>query len=135
MSTYNVQANSPIKKPEQKICVACGQPIATDVKPMNNHMNNYVAIIEGAVPSCINSNEDILNIQGVKLYKVGSKAHTDAVAASIKKPVANITPPAKPVTPIVNQVAIKPTSVATTAIPPVPTSITPPIETTTPTVS
>jgi len=70
--TYNPQERTFIKKPEQKVCITCGQPLAADIKPLTNHMNNYLNIISGNVVT-INSNENTPVIQGVTLYKVTGK--------------------------------------------------------------
>ncbi len=67
--TYDVQKRSFIKKPETKFCITCGQPLPSDVKPMTNEMNNYLNPISNRVV-CMNSSEDIVEVQGVKLYKV-----------------------------------------------------------------
>ena len=64
--TYNVQKRSFIKKPETKFCITCGQPLPSDVKPMTNEMNNYLNPISNRVV-CMNSSEDIVEVQGVKL--------------------------------------------------------------------
>jgi len=90
-TTYNPQENSFIKRPELKICAACGQPLPSDVKPFNNHMNNYIAVTDGAKAMTINSHLDELTIGGVKVYKVDSEAHKKATI----KPAAPVTPPIK----------------------------------------
>ena len=79
--TYDPQKNTFIKRPESKVCAACGQPIAPVVQPMSNYMNNYIARNEGAKAMVINSNEETLVIGGVTVYKVGGKALTDAIKA------------------------------------------------------
>ena len=70
--TYDVRARSFIKMPEVKCCVACGQPLPSDVKPMNNHMSRYIS--ESGKISVLNSDKDIFEIkQGeviVKLHKL-----------------------------------------------------------------
>jgi len=70
--TYNPRDRSFIKMPEIKCCAACGQPLPSEVKPMNNHMNRYIS--EHGKISVMNSNEDIVSIkQGdvvVKLHKL-----------------------------------------------------------------
>lgn len=71
--TYNPRDRSFIKKPEVKVCVTCGQPIAPDIKPMNNYMNQYVNKISGNMV-ILNSNDDTIEVQGVILHKVGGKA-------------------------------------------------------------
>jgi hypothetical protein len=101
--TYNVQERSFIKKPEPKICVTCGQPIAPDVKPMNNEMNYYLNPISSRVVT-INSNENIIEIQGIPLYKVTGKdangQHTSKHIPPAKKPEPQAeTPPPKPIAP------------------------------------
>lgn len=99
--TYNVRERSFIKMPEVKCCVACGQPLPSDVKPMNNHMNRYIS--EAGRVSVLNSNEDILKIkQGetvVPLYKVtGKDAKTGKEFSSfMQETVPTIVP--KPTTP------------------------------------
>jgi hypothetical protein len=73
--TYNPRDRSFIKMPEIKYCAACGQPLPSDFKPMNNFMSRYISV-EGKV-SVLNSNEDTIKIkQGdvtVILYKVTGK--------------------------------------------------------------
>lgn len=65
---YNVRDRSFIKKPETQVCITCGQNIAPEVKPMNNHMNRYVNDISGNTV-VLNSNEDYVEVQGVKLRR------------------------------------------------------------------
>ena len=69
--TYNPQERTFIRKPEPKVCASCGQPIAPDVTPMTNHMNLYMA--ETGNVMAMNSNENMLEVGGVKVYKVTSK--------------------------------------------------------------
>jgi len=71
--TYNPQERSFIKKPEIKHCVACGQPLAPDVKAFSAHMNHYIADTEGAVACVINSNEPTIKVGDVVLYKIDPK--------------------------------------------------------------
>jgi hypothetical protein len=73
IETYNARERSFIKKPENKCCVTCGQPLTPEVKPMNNHMSQYINKISGRV-LVLNSNEDTFTIDGVTLYKVGTPA-------------------------------------------------------------
>ena len=69
--TYDPQQRTFIKKPEQKCCAACGQPLPSDVKPFSQHMNHYIADSEGAVACVIASNEETIKTeQGVILYKI-----------------------------------------------------------------
>jgi hypothetical protein len=90
--TYNPQERTFIKKPEQKCCSACGQPLPSDVKPFSNHFNKYIADSEGAVPCVINSNESVIvTADKVTLYKIDPKTGK----ANFPKPVAptpSITP-------------------------------------------
>lgn len=67
--TYNPQNRTFIHKPEVKVCVTCGQPLPSEVTPMTNEMNNYLNPISNRAV-CINSGADVLEVQGVKLYKV-----------------------------------------------------------------
>ncbi len=87
--TYDPQQRTFIKKPEQKICVTCGQPIAADVKPLSNHMNKYFNVISGKV-MILNSNENTFIVQGVTLYKVTGQDSTGKPVSSFapKAPVA-----------------------------------------------
>ena len=66
--TYDPQKRTFIHKPEVKVCVTCGQPLPSEVAPLTNEMNNYINPISNRVV-CINSGADVLDIQGVKLYK------------------------------------------------------------------
>ena len=98
--TYNVRDRSFIKMPEVKCCVACGQPLPSDVKPMNNHMNRYIS--EMGKISVLNSNEEVYSIkQGdtvVKLYKLVKGADGKETAPSMPKPESvptNIPQPTK----------------------------------------
>lgn len=82
--TYDPQQRTFIKKPEQKICVTCGQPIAADVKPLSNHMNKYLNTISGKV-MILNSNENTFVVQGVTIYKVTGEDNTG-------KPISSFAP-------------------------------------------
>jgi len=90
--TYNVRDRSFIKMPEVKCCLACGQTLPSEVKPMTNHMSRYISA--NGNPSVLNSNEDILKIkQGdtvVPLYRVTGKIDG--------KDVSSFMPVATPVT-------------------------------------
>ena len=85
---YNPRDRSFIKMPEVKCCVACGQPLPSDVKPMTNHMNRYIS--EMGKISVINSNEDIYSIkQGdtvVKLHKLVKGPDGKEHAPTLPKP-------------------------------------------------
>lgn len=93
-STYNPQERTFIKKPENKICAACGQPIQESVKPMSNFMNSYIANSSGAKSMIINSNEETLTVGGVVVYKIDSKTGQ----ATFPKPIVQtpVVPPAPP---------------------------------------
>ena len=68
-TTYNPQERTFIKRPELKICAACGQPIQPEVKPMNNHMSNYLNKKTGLVVT-LNSDEPYFEVQGQVLHKI-----------------------------------------------------------------
>ena len=68
-NVYDPQKNTFIKTPEQRICPTCQQPLAPDVKPLTNHMNKYLNTISGKT-LIVNNNDNIIEVQGVKLYKV-----------------------------------------------------------------
>lgn len=70
MAEYNPRNSSFIKVPETKCCITCGQPLPSDVKPMTNFMNRYINDINGT-EVVLNSNDDYIEIQGVKLRKKG----------------------------------------------------------------
>ena len=96
--TYNPQERSFIKKPEQKVCVACGQPLTPEVKPMSNHMNSYIANIPGAKAVTINSHEQTFVVQGVTLYKIQDDGTINFPGVKVEKtpiltPTASPTPP------------------------------------------
>lgn len=79
-STYNPRDNSPIKAPEKKICVTCGQPLAPVPNKFTHTMNHYVNDISG-LTTVIASEEDYLTIQGVKLRRADvPKSSTAEVA-------------------------------------------------------
>lgn len=84
---YNPRDNSPIKMPEKKLCPTCGQEITPEVKPITNEMNSYVNPLTG-VAWVINSSENILEIKGVKMYKV--TAYKDG------KPMSSFAPIERP---------------------------------------
>ena len=91
--TYNPRERTFIKAPEVKICPTCGNPMMPEVKPMSNHMNNYMNASTGKIYGSINSNEGHLIIQGVTLYKVDG--------GTLQKPTSSFIPgtnevPAKP---------------------------------------
>jgi len=91
---YDPQKNTFIKKPEAKVCITCGQPILESVKPMSNEMNHYVNPITGNIVT-INSAKDMLEIQGVKLYRAtGKDSETGKWVSSLIPKVAP--EPAKP---------------------------------------
>jgi len=92
-STYNPQERTFIKKPENKICAACGQPIMEAVKPMSNFMNSYIANTPDAKPMIINSNEETLTVGGVTVYKI------DSTTGKANLPKPTIQTPAAPVAP------------------------------------
>ena len=100
--TYNPRERTFIKMPEVKCCTACGQPLPSEVKPMNNHMNRYTSL-EGRI-TVRNSNEDILEIkQGdvvVKLHKLVKGADGKEYAPTMPKPEPTpaIVPVLKPTT-------------------------------------
>ncbi len=87
--TYNPRERTFIKRPEPKVCVTCGQPIAPDVKPLTNHMNRYVNDISGRVV-ILNSNEQYVNVQGVDLRRedipVGTPVPVKEVVINEVKP-------------------------------------------------
>jgi hypothetical protein len=96
--TYNPQERTFIKKPEQKLCITCGQPIAADIKPLTNHMNKYLNIISGNVV-VMNSNENTVTVQGVTLYRVtGQDDKGKAVSSFVpaKTPAPTTPPPTNP---------------------------------------
>lgn len=66
-TTYNPRDNTFIKKPEPSTCPTCGQLVQDLGKPFQNHMNNYTS--ETGVIMTMNSNEDIIEIKGVPMYK------------------------------------------------------------------
>ena len=96
--TYNVRDRSFIKMPEIKCCVACGQPLPSDVKPMNNHMSRYIS--ESGKVSVLNSDENIIEIkQGnvvVKLHKLVKGENGKEHAPTLPKPTET---PKQPLTP------------------------------------
>jgi hypothetical protein len=97
--TYDVQKRSFIKKPETKFCITCGQPLPSDVKPMTNEMNNYLNPISNRVV-CMNSSEDVVEVQGVKLYKVTGNKEGKPISKHIPvEPQAEVIAPAKPIVP------------------------------------
>ena len=99
-STYNPSANSPIKAPEAKFCITCGQPIAPDVRPLTNEMSVYVNSVSGNRVA-INGTKDVINIQGVDLFVEGGPAYTKWLAdkaakeAATKVPAPTTPPPTK----------------------------------------
>jgi|ERR1700722_4154547 len=104
IETYNPQARTFLKKPEIKICPACNQPLPSDIKPMTNYMSRYNARTEGAKDIIFNSNDDTIELNGVKLYKVGGET-------SVKTEQVTKTPPSNTtvVTPKVAGVVTPPT--------------------------
>jgi len=66
-TTYNPRDNTFIKKPEPSTCPTCGQLVQEVGKPFSNHMNNYIS--ETGVIMTMNSNEDVIEIKGVPMYK------------------------------------------------------------------
>ena len=66
-NVYNPRERSFIQPPEIKTCPTCGQLMQPEIKPMNNHMNNYIS--ETGVILTINSDKDILVIKDVPMYK------------------------------------------------------------------
>ena len=66
-TTYNPRDNTFIKKPEPSTCPTCGQLVQDLGKPFQNHMNNYIS--ETGVIMTMNSNDDIIEIKGVPMYK------------------------------------------------------------------
>lgn len=66
--TYNPQERTFIRRPEPKVCITCGQPLPSEIKPLTNHMNNYVNDLSGRVVT-MNSNEPYIEVQGVRLRR------------------------------------------------------------------
>lgn len=83
---WNPSQNSPIKAPEPKFCITCGQPIAPDVRPLTNEMSVYVNSINGSKVA-LNDTADQLTIQGVLLFKEGSASHVKWVVDTAQKNV------------------------------------------------
>jgi len=75
MSEYNPRTKGMelYKSPEIKHCITYGQPLVPEVKPITNHMNNYLNQITRKSIGVINSDEPVLEIQGVKVYKITGK--------------------------------------------------------------
>lgn len=67
-SVYNPRDRSPIKAPEHKVCVTCGQPIAPDVQPFATHMNQYVNPVS-EIEFTISSDKKDIEVGGVKLIR------------------------------------------------------------------
>jgi len=88
---YDPQLRSFIKKPETKLCITCGQPLAPDVKPMTNVMNNYLNPISGNTVT-IASKEDTLEIQGVLLYRCDTDPKTGTPIKIDGKYVSSLIP-------------------------------------------
>lgn len=65
--TYNPRERTFIHAPEVKLCPECGQPLPSDVKPMNNIMNSYISSSGNRM--VLNSDESTLVIKGVTMYK------------------------------------------------------------------
>jgi hypothetical protein len=92
--TYNPQERTFIRRPEPKVCITCGQPLPSEVKPLTNHMNNYVNDINGRVVT-MNSNEPFVEVQGVKLRRSDLPKEVPVVAEQVNSGAT-----AKPSTPI-----------------------------------
>jgi hypothetical protein len=82
--TYNPQERTFIKMPQEKRCITCGQLLTPEIKPLTNHMNNYLNIISGNVIT-INSEANTLEVQGVTLYRVTGRDEKN-------KPVSKFAP-------------------------------------------
>jgi hypothetical protein len=65
--TYNPRERTFIKPPEVKCCPECGQPLPSDVKPMNNIMNSYISSSGNRM--VMNSDANTVEVKGVTLYK------------------------------------------------------------------
>jgi len=84
---------------EVKVCVTCGQPLPSEVTPLTNEMNNYLNPISNRVV-CMNSSEDVVEVQGVKLYKVTGNKEGKPISKHIPvEPQAEVIAPAKPIVP------------------------------------
>lgn len=100
--TYNPRDKSFIKVPEKKVCPTCGHDLAPEVKPLTNEMSEYVNPISGRI-MVINSIEPVLEIQGVKVYRVTGKdakgnpvsTYIPAQSSAPKAPEAPKAPAAK----------------------------------------
>jgi hypothetical protein len=100
--TYNPRERTFIRMPEVKCCTACGQPLPSEVKPMNNVMSRYTSL-EGMVRVC-NSDDDVLEVkQGdttIKLYKLIKHPDTKKeYSPFLPVPPTSITPNPTTVTP------------------------------------
>lgn len=73
---YNVQERTFIRKPEPKVCPACGQLLPGDVHPMRTDMAYYISGVEGSKPLCVMSSADMLQMGEVTVYRVTGKDPT-----------------------------------------------------------
>jgi hypothetical protein len=101
--TYNPRERTFIKVPEVKLCPECGQPLPSDVKPMTNIMNNYISASGNRM--VLNSDENILEIKGVKVYKAKQNPVTKKWESEFIPVEGVVTPVVK--TPILNSAASK----------------------------
>jgi hypothetical protein len=106
-TTYNPQVNTFIKKPEIKLCPACGQPIHPEVKPLGNAMNKYVVAETGRVYAVLNDDAEELTIGGVPLFRedvYAKRNNKEAPKAPVNAaPILTANAPTTPVTVLNNK--------------------------------
>jgi hypothetical protein len=98
---YDPKMRTPsvFKAPEQQICPHCGQVMPSDVRQLNNTMNEYINMVGAKV--AMMETADSLDIRGVTFYRVtGQDGNGKSTSKFIPVPEPVKSEVAPPVTPI-----------------------------------